>query len=148
VSDTEPPRDVDERYQASLLRHAVTDVQPLYRQLLRRLKMRDAEEYNEAVGRYESDVAAGGQDVDPLRSWVEYGAWLAQLLAPGRLVSIDRDGRAVEPGGTPPLGPLLLHLPEENGERAMPIAVPAEPSAAQEAARQLLCAAPGGGRSG
>jgi hypothetical protein len=46
------------------------------------------------------------------------------------------------------LGPLLLHLPEENGERAMPIAVPAEPSAAQEAARQLLCAAPGGGRSG
>lgn len=115
-------------------------MQPAYRQFLRRLKATDPGIYEEAVERYEADVVGGGEvEPDPLLRWVRYGAWLAGQLAPGRLVAVDRHGRAREPEGPPPLGPLLLHLPEGKGERAVPIAVPADPSEAQEATQELLC---------
>ena len=130
----------DEEYRAALSRHAMRDVQPIYRQFLRRLKARDTVLYEEAVERYQSDImesAEGGSDL--LHRWIDYGVWLAGRISPGQLIAVDREGRAEKPSARPPLGPLLLHLPEASGERGIPIAVPAEPSAAQEATQQLLC---------
>lgn len=127
-------------YQAALSQHALCDVQPIYRQLLRRLKAGESGLYEEAVERYQADVlGAEDTDSDPLLRWVTYGAWLAALVAPGQLVAVDREGRARSPDGPPPLGPLLLHLPEAKSERGIPVAVPADPSEAQEATRKLLC---------
>lgn len=129
-----------EAYRAALDHHAVRDVQPTYRQLLRRLKADDPDAYDEAVERYRTDVSAPDDPgSDPLLRWIEYGTWLAGRLAAGRLVSIDGEGRARTAVGPPPLGPLLLFLPEEKGAAAIPIAEPVEPSAAQQATRQLLC---------
>ena len=129
-----------EAYLTALSHHGICDVQPVYRQFLRRLKANDAGLYEEAVERYQADVIGGAEvDSDPLLRWVRYGAWLAGQIAPGQLVAVDRQGRARKPDGPPPLGPLLLHLPEGKGERGVPIAVPADPSEAQEATRKLLC---------
>ncbi len=129
-----------EVYLTALSHHGICDVQPVYRQFLRRLKAVDAGVYEEAVERYQADVVSGADvDSDPLLRWVRSGAWLAGQIAPGQVVAVDRQGRARKPDGPPPLGPLLLHLPEGKGERGVPIAVPADPSEAQEATRKLLC---------
>ena len=129
-----------ETYRTALADHAISDVQPVYRQFLRRLKASDVGLYEKAVARYQSDVIGGEEvDADPLLRWVRYGTWLARQITPGRLVAVDREGRANETDGPPPLGPLLLHLPEGKGEPAIAVAVPADPSEAQEATRKLLC---------
>ncbi len=129
-----------EAYVAALSHHGIGDVQPAYRQFLRRLKANDAGLYEEAVERYQADVIGGAEaESDPLLRWVQYGAWLAGQISPGQLVAVDRQGRARKPAGPPPLGPLLLHLPEGQGERGIPIAMPTEPSEAQEATLKLLC---------
>jgi len=140
VTGSDETDSTSEAYRAALSHHAICDVQPVYRQFLRRLKANNAGLYEEAVERYQADVVSGADvDSDPLLRWVRYGAWLAGQIAPGRLVAVDREGRARKPDGPPPLGPLLLHLPEGTGERGVPIAVPADPSEAQEATRKLLC---------
>lgn len=130
----------DDPYVASLSRHGLADVQPLYRQLLLRLKAQDASAYEEAVSRYRDEVenAVDSAD-DPVAIWVEYGAWLAPRLAPGTLKAINGDGFASDAGSPPPLGPMLMHLPEDRSTRALVLAMPASPSRAQEETAALLC---------
>jgi hypothetical protein len=128
-----------EAYEAARSRHGMADVRPIYRQFLKLLKTRDSELYEAAVDRYETDVLGAGETADPLQAWIRYGAWLAGSLSPGRLVAIDSSGRAEKAAGLPPIGPLLLHLPEGTGERGLRVAVPEKPSAAQAAAQKLLC---------
>lgn len=130
------------RYEAALAEHGLTDVRPLYRELLKELKVQDPDGYREAVRRYEEEVGpAAGEADDPVRPWIEYGRWLADALIDGRAVAVDRTGRArdLAEGAPPPEGALLLHLPESTRRRALELAVPAEPTDYQEAARELLC---------
>lgn len=132
----------DERYRAALERHGLRDLQPLYRNILRRLKSSDPDAYERAVARYEETVAPAvqGKGGDPLELWLLYGLWLADWVRPGRVLAVDRTGRAHPVRGDPPLGPLLLHLPDERGAPGVPLALPAEPSPAQAATLELLCA--------
>lgn len=130
----------ERRYRAALERHGLQDVQPLYRELLVRLKGADPELYRRAVSRYEEEVAPRleREGEEPLVVWVGYGAWLAARLRAGRLVAIDESGLAETVEGDPPLGPLLLHLPDERNVPATVLALPADPSPAQGSTLELL----------
>lgn len=134
--------EAEARYREALAGRGLADVRPLYRELLKELKVRDPDGYREAVRRYEEEVGprAAGAD-DPLRTWIAYGRWLADRLIDGRAVAVDPSGRArdLPDGGPPPEEALLLHLPDSTRRRALTLAAPAEPSEHQEAARELLC---------
>ncbi len=141
MSDAAATDRAAERYHAALARHGIRDVQPVYRAILRSLKATDIPLYEEAVERYDAEVRAAVEEgsENPLLIWIRYGSWLANHVPPGRLVVVDASGRAGRSGDPPPLGPLLLHLPDGKGDRAVTIAGPVEPSSAQEAAQELLC---------
>lgn len=130
----------ERRYRAALERHGLRDVQPLYRELLLRLKAADPDLYRRAVTRYEEEVVPRLEgEEEPLAVWVGYGAWLAARLQAGRVVAIDESGRAETVDGDPPLGPLLLHLPDERDVPATVLALPADPSPPQRTTVELLC---------
>ncbi len=134
--------EAEARYREALAGRGLADVRPLYRELLKELKVRDPDGYREAVRRYEEEVGpAAGEADDPVRPWIRYGRWLADRLIEGRAVAVDPSGRSEDlaEGAPPPEGALLLHLPESTRRRALELAVPAEPSEYQEAARELLC---------
>lgn len=129
-------------YEAALAERELADVRPLYRELLKELKAQDPDAYREAVRRYEEEVQPAAEEADdPLRRWLGYGRWLADRLIEGRAVAVDRTGRSREfaEGTAPPEGALVLHLPESTRRRALELAVPAQPTEYQEAARELLC---------
>ena len=128
-----------EAYTQALAEHGMEDVQPLYRQLLLRLKARDEGAYERAVARYRSDVegAAGGGEV--LAAWLSYGAWLASSLEPGGLFTISEDGLAARTPDPLPSGSMLVHLPDAANRKGFVIAMPAAPSEAQRATADLLC---------
>lgn len=132
---------MDDSYRRALQRHGLEDVQPLYRKLLRRLKAEDPGAYEEAVARYHDEVepASENPDADPVAVWLEYGAWLAPKIAPGSLVVVAETGRANPSPVPPPLGPLLIHLPENRRQRGWVLAMPRDPSPAQSETAALLC---------
>ncbi|MFV1985702.1 MAG: hypothetical protein ACC682_00360 [Gemmatimonadota bacterium] len=131
---------MSDAYSDSLAKHGLADVQPLYRQLLLRLKSQDAAGYEEAVVRYRDEVedVADGAD-DPVRVWVDYGIWLAPRLAAGTLRAVNEEGLASAVDAPPPLGPLLMHLPDDQKIRGIVLAMPASPSTAQQETAALLC---------
>lgn len=132
---------MSDSYAQGLARHGLDDVQPLYRQLLLRLKSHDAAAYEEAVARYRERVESAVDDADdPVAIWVEYGTWLAPRLMPGKVKAIDEEGRATDAGSPAPLGPLLVHLPDDQKSSALLLAMPSSPSPAQRETAALLCA--------
>jgi hypothetical protein len=143
VSDSDLGPEAEARYVDALEERGLEDLRPLYRDLLRRMRDEAPTSYDEAVRRYREEVApAAASEARPLRVWLRYGAWMARQIAPGRLVSVDRTGRATDLDAQPeevPAGALVLHLPEERSVRALPLAVPASPSAAQQETQDLLC---------
>lgn len=143
MSDSDLEPEAEARYEAALEETGLEDLRPLYRDLLRRMRDEAPTSYEEAVRRYREEVApAAASEARPLPAWLRYGAWMARQIAPGRLVSVDRTGRATELDARPeqvPAGALVLHLPEERNVRALPLAVPASPSDAQQETQDLLC---------
>ena len=139
MAELEIPRDA--AYADALARHGLADVQPLYRQLLLRLKAQDAAAYEAAVARYKAEVESTVEEAeDPVAVWVAYGVWLAPLVAPGSLKAVNVDGLATPAENPPPLGPMLMHLPEDPRVRGLVLTMPAAPSAAQKETASLLCA--------
>jgi len=130
----------DRAIEEALARSGARDPREFYRDRLRELKQASPDAYEEAVTYYREtlvpSVAEG--DVDPLVAWTEYGRTLAELLAPGRTVSIDSTGRA-EPYAAPP-GPdrLVLHMPDATKGRALLVALPQKISGAQRACYDWL----------
>lgn len=143
MSDDTVKRAIDQRTDDAFARSVWQDPRAEYRLLLRRLKEKDAAAFDGAVREYESSVASRLVDpaVDPVRAWLGYGVRLAGWLgAGGRTVEIDADGRATtllaaEPGLEPAL---LLHLPANEGGRAILVALPRQASPAQRATLALL----------
>jgi len=130
---------VSDAYETALGEYGLEDVQPRYRRLLLELKGRDPSSYDRAVERYKSDVEARQDERAVLDAWVEYGAWLASVLAPGQLVSIEENGRSRPVTGSPPLGTFLMQVPSEARQRALVVTIPSEPSDAQRETASLLC---------
>jgi hypothetical protein len=152
----------EERYLEALERHGLEDLRPVCRAMLRELKDGDERSYHQGVRRYQEELqpAVAGGEADPVAAWIDYGAWLADRLRPGRTVAVDPDGRARpledleaegsettgtadsgDGGDDPPPFPtrhLVLHLPEEWSDGGRIISVPAEPTEYQEATRELF----------
>lgn len=116
------------------------DMRPVYRSMLKRLKQKDGALFDEATARYQDTLqpALADDSADPIVAWVEYGEWLARKLTTGRLVHLDATGLAADGLAVPASDRVLLYLPDETDEAAIPLLRPSEPSAAQLAALELL----------
>lgn len=133
---------IDRRSEEAFARSAWLDPRVDYRDLLRRLKEADAAAFASAVREYEAAVVERLADpaADPVAAWLGYGERLAAWLGGGRTVEIDAAGRAAEAtaGGPGERATLLLHLPADEGARAIVVGAPREPSDAQRATLALL----------
>jgi hypothetical protein len=132
-------RKADERLAAALAGAGAADLRDDFRDRLRMLKRDNAAEFRRVTDHYEQivlpDLLAAP---DPLRVWVDFGVMLGGTAGPGKVAAIDRTGRsATWSGGFGP-GELLLYLPDDRQAEALPLLVPAEPSAAQSATLDLL----------
>jgi hypothetical protein len=116
------------------------DPRGYYRELLKKLKAKDSQAYGSAVAYHDERLRAGldREDVDAVEEWVEYGRYLANLLAPGRTWSVDPTGLA-EPYCAPPAADaLVLHLPDAAGERGLVLSAPKSLTPPQKATYDLL----------
>lgn len=123
----------------ALAERGLRDPRAYYREILKRLKAKDGEAYRAAVAYHDERLkAAMADDVDPVEEWLEYGRYLAELLAPGRTWTVDGTGLAEPYRRPPPRGALVLHLPEGAGERGLVLSAPRRLTAPQRAAFDLL----------
>jgi hypothetical protein len=129
----------DEALEAAIAEAGARDPREFYRERLRELKRVNTDNYEMAVAYYRDtlipEVAEG--KTEPLAAWTEYGRRLADWVAPGRAVSVDRTGFAHEYAGPEP-DRLVLHLPREKGGRALLVGLPASLSEAQRATYRVL----------
>jgi hypothetical protein len=130
----------DELFAAALESGRARDPREHFRGMLLELKAKDAAAFRRAVGYHDTGLlpAIVEQGEDPLRSWIEYGRVIAELLAPGRTVVVFPDGTS---GEYPPPAegePMVLHLPSSAREPARILALPARLSPAQRATIDLL----------
>lgn len=135
-------RRAERRLEEALDETGARDPRDFYRRQLLRLKEADAAAYERAVEAYQGTLipSIADGDAEPLVAWTEYGRTLAQLIAPGRTVSIDPTGRS-EPYASPPRSDaLVLHLPSRSSDGAELVALPAELSDAQRATYDWLVA--------
>ncbi len=138
--DSDLQETADRRLAEVLERMSARDPREGYRGLLRQLRERGEEGYEEAVREYRSlvlePIAEAG--ADPIGTWLEFGCRLAERLHPGKAVVLSADGRATP--YEPPPGPdaLILHIPEDQRSRAVVVGAPRELTAAQGAAVDLL----------
>ncbi len=117
------------------------DPRAAYRDLLRSLKDADPDAFARMRVHYTQEVepALEQEDRDPLAVWLDYGLALARAAGgEGEAMVIGADGLAMPLEGSPPPGLLTLLLPTRRGQRAIPVATPASPSAAQQASLDLL----------
>lgn len=142
MTDASRREEAERRTEKAFAGSGWRDPRTAYRSLLKRLREQDPAGFEEAVADYERNVvtpvAAG--TADPVRAWLEFGFDLANRLGPGgRIVRVDADGRATEdPSGALEVPGLLLHMPADEGAPALPVAMPREPSPAQQATLALL----------
>lgn len=131
--------DADRVLEAALAETGARDPREFYRERLRELKRANAAGYEDAIEHYREKlvpmVASG--EAEPLAAWTEYGRLLAEALAPGRTVSIDATGLAHAYEG-PGRDRLILHLPNQNGARALVVGLPDTLSPAQRATFDVL----------
>lgn len=140
TGQTEDPQAMaDRRLEAALEETGARDPRAVCRERLRVLKGVDATAFEQAVGHYRDrlvpSIVAGEE---PFTAWVEYGRTIAGLTFAGRTVAIDRTGLAREYSTPADPDVLVLHLAEGGRGRALLVAQPREPSAAQQATCDLL----------
>jgi hypothetical protein len=108
------------------------------RDRLKQLRESHPEVFARAVAHYEETVLPALAGGDAMEAWLEYGRWLGQLTANGRLTAIDRTGRASTCRAPLPPATLVLYLPEDTAVPAFVAAAPLDPTAAQAATVELL----------
>jgi hypothetical protein len=132
-------RQADERLAAALAEAAAADQRDDFRERLRALKRDSAAEFRRVTEHYERVVLPDLVSApDPLRVWVDFGVMLGGTTGPGKVARIDATGRSTTWTGACEAGELLLWLPDDRQADALPLLVPAEPSAAQSATLDLL----------
>ena len=130
----------EERFAAALAASGARDPRDFYRAQLKELKEHDAAAFRKGTDYYEKRLipAVAAEEGDPLGEWLEYGRYVALLLADGSTVQIDTSGRSAPYQRPVPLDHLVLHLPTSTREPAIPIGLPPKLSAAQRASFELL----------
>ncbi len=112
------------------------DFREAYRERLRWLKEARPAAFADALSHYDALVQNIAQGADPLRAWLQYGRSLGELSGTGKVYAIDASGRALPPTGES--NEMLLHLPDDVGVPALPLAVPRTISEHQKSALDLL----------
>ena len=130
----------DQRFEQALTAAGARDPREFYRNRLRDLKAQDPEAFRRAVEYHDNRLvpAVAAADSDPLREWLEYGRFLATLVAEGRTVQIDTTGRAEAYAAPVPATHLVLHLPSDTRKPALAVGLPPRLSPAQRATYDLL----------
>jgi hypothetical protein len=137
----ERKRRADERLTEALAAGGLADTRPVYRQVLRRLRETHPAAFEKALRHYDEVVLAElGGTADAVETWIAYGAWLADLTAEGRVMSVREDGRSVEYRRPYASGDLVLHIPGSAADPVLPLMLSAAPSPAQQATYDLLVA--------
>lgn len=130
------------RTDEALRTSSLVDMRPAYRKLLVRLKKARPEAFEEATRRYRDEVepAIAAGDSDPIAAWLEYGRWIADRIAGGRTVTVDRSGRSrpFDAADTAGIESLVLHLPDDDRAGAILLAAPREASESQRLTAELL----------
>lgn len=127
------------RLEAAMAAAGLEDSRPALRARLKRLKSENPDAFEQAVGRYETEIIpALAEGPAPLESWLAFAATLGQLSGAGRLLAIDGTGRAApyQPPYQP--GDLILHVPDDPATPALAAALPQAASEPQQAACDLL----------
>jgi hypothetical protein len=114
------------------------DPRPLYRGMLKQVRVRDPQAYEAAVAYHEERLRGLAPGPDAVDEWVEYGRYLADLLAPGRAFTVDPTGRAEPYRRTAEPGALVLHVPDRTADPARVLCAPLRPTAPQRATCALL----------
>ncbi len=127
------------RLDAALLERGLADPRDDYRARLRALREASPDHFARALRHYDEVVlpslASAG---DAVEVWIEWGRFLADLVTPGRTVAVDGAGRS-QPYELPlARDRMVLHLPEDRGSPAIPLATPRLPTPAQQATYDLL----------
>lgn len=128
----------DTRLDAALAAAGIEDPRPAYRDRLRALRSAQPDAFARALAYFETTLVpavAGG--AEPLSAWVEYGRFLAEAAARGRVVSVDASGRA-RPYEPPPSADLVLFIADDGRRGVTPLLEPGAPSEAQRATLDLL----------
>jgi hypothetical protein len=130
----------DRRFEAALAGSGARDPREYYRARLREIRDDRPEAYRKAVEYYETRLVPSVADegTEPVGAWLEYGSFLASLVAPGRTVQIDETGRAQEFDRSSAPGKLVLHLATSTREPVRLVGIPERLSPAQRATYQLL----------
>jgi len=130
----------DRRLEEVLAATGARDPRPACRDVLREIRRRNESDYADAVNDFRDSVLRGIAEggADPVRTWIEFGVRLAERLVPGRPVVVDGEGRARSYAAPPDVRELILHIPNERGARAIPVALPTSATAAQRATVELL----------
>jgi hypothetical protein len=130
----------DQRFQEALEETGIRDPRDFYRERLRELRTSNPDAYGKGVAHFREVLipSIAGGDADPITAWLEYGILLAELTAPGRLVTLDATGKAGPRPASLTGRELLLHLPTDQKQKAIVVGLPPELSDAQRATFDLL----------
>ena len=116
------------------------DPRPVCREFLQELRGQGQQPYDEAISAFENSVVAriGGENADPLETWLLYACELAERIRPGRDVVIDGTGRATPFEPPPSWQDLILHLPSDVRSPCLIVGRPPELTRAQHATVAVL----------
>lgn len=136
--DAELRARAEARLQEAAAGLGLADPRPPLRGRLRQLREADTEAFTRAIRHYEAEVLPQLAEGEAVGAWLEYGRFVGQLTAAGRLVAVDAAGRAVP--CRPPLhrGSLVLFLPDDTAAAVLVVAAPLEGTPAQRATLTLL----------
>ena len=96
----------------------------------------------EAVEHFQNVLIPGiaSGELEPLAAWREYGCRLAEWIAEGRTVEIDETGLSRPHDPSTSGDGLVLHLPDDTGQKAILVSLPEDVTRAQRATYDLLVA--------
>lgn len=130
----------DRRFEEALKATGSRDPRDFYRKRLKELREQDADAFRRALSYFEERlipvVAAEGSD--PVAEWLEYGRFLAGLVARGTTLQVDPTGLAAPYAPPVPRDHLVVHLPDSSAAKALVVGLPPALSPAQRATYDLL----------
>lgn len=130
----------DRRFEEALKETGARDPRDFYRKRLKELREQDADAFRRALAYFEERLipAVASQGSDPVSEWLEYGRFLAGLVARGTTLQVDPTGLAVPYASPVPRDHLVIHLPDASGAKALVVGLPPALSPAQRATYDLL----------
>lgn len=130
----------DRRFEEALKTSGARDPRDFYRKRLKELREQDADAFRRALSYFEERLipAVAAEGSDPVAEWLEYGRFLAGLVARGTTLQVDPTGLAAPYVPPVPRDHLVIHLPDSSTAKALVVGIPPQMSPAQRATYDLL----------